>query len=71
MISDLVTEGELPEEIRKSFDAWAGCIAGALEKKEYMDTIKNTGFQDVRIVSQNTFSEKDRMFLSFFATITK
>ncbi|TET43077.1 arsenite methyltransferase [Candidatus Aerophobetes bacterium] len=59
MISDLVTEGELPEEIRKSFDAWAGCIAGALEKKEYMDTIKNAGFQEGRIVSQNTFSEKD------------
>lgn len=59
MISDLVTEGELPEEIRKSFDAWAGCIAGALEKKEYMDTIKKAGFQGVRIVSHNTFTEED------------
>lgn len=57
MISDLVTEGELPEDIRKNFEAWAGCIAGALEKKEYLDTIKRAGFRDVNIVSQNTFYE--------------
>ncbi len=57
LISDLVTEGELPEDIRKNFEAWAGCIAGALEKKEYLDTIKRAGFRDVNIVSQNTFYE--------------
>lgn len=57
LISDLVTEGELPEDIRKNFEAWAGCIAGALEKKEYLDKIKKAGFRDVKIVSQNTFYE--------------
>lgn len=34
LISDLVTEGELSPEIKRNFDAWAGCIAGALEKKK-------------------------------------
>ncbi|MFQ5710582.1 MAG: arsenite methyltransferase [Candidatus Geothermarchaeales archaeon] len=57
MISDLVTEGELPEDIKKSFEAWAGCIAGALEKREYLDTIENAGFKDVSVVSQSTFYE--------------
>ena len=57
LISDLVTEGELPEDIRKNFEAWAGCIAGALEKKEYLSTIKKAGFRDVKIISQNTFYE--------------
>ena len=56
MISDLVTEGELPEEVRKSFDAWACCIAGALEKSEYLDTIRRAGFKNVKIVSQSTFT---------------
>lgn len=56
MISDIVTEGELPEEVRKSFDAWAGCIAGALEKGEYLDTIRRSGFKDVRVVSESTYS---------------
>jgi len=56
MISDLVTEEELPEEVRKSFDAWAGCIAGALEKRQYLDTIRKAGFKDVRIVSESTYN---------------
>jgi len=59
MISDLVTEGRLPEEIRKDFAAWAGCIGGALEKNEYIETIRKAGFKKVRIVAQNTYSEVD------------
>jgi len=58
LISDLVTEGELPEDIRKSFSAWAGCIAGALEKKEYLDIIKKAGFRDISIVAEQPFNEQ-------------
>jgi ubiquinone/menaquinone biosynthesis C-methylase UbiE len=58
LISDLVTEGELPDEIKSSFDAWSGCIAGALEKNKYLDAIKKTGFQNVEIISQSSFSEE-------------
>lgn len=57
LISDLVTEGELPEEIRRSFEAWAGCIAGALERGAYLDTIREAGFQDVAIVAEHSFDE--------------
>jgi arsenite methyltransferase len=56
MISDLVTEGELPEEIRKSFNAWACCVAGALAKNQYINTIKSTGFQNVKIVSETAYT---------------
>jgi len=55
MVSDLVTEGEIPEEVRKSFDAWASCIGGALEKQQYLEGIRKAGFKDVRIVSENTY----------------
>jgi SAM-dependent methyltransferase len=57
LISDLVTEGELPEDVRRSFEAWAGCIAGALEKQEYLNTIKKAGFRDVTIVAEHPFGE--------------
>jgi len=57
-VSDLVTEGELPEEIKKNFDAWTGCIAGALKKQEYLSIIKKAGFQDVEIINQASFSEE-------------
>ncbi len=55
MISDLVTEGELPERVRRSFAAWAGCVAGALEKSSYLRTIERAGFKNVRIVSESTY----------------
>jgi SAM-dependent methyltransferase len=55
MISDLVTEGNLPDEVKKSFDAWGGCVAGALEKNDYLDKIRKTGFKNVRIVSESSY----------------
>ena len=56
MVSDLVTEGKLPEEIRKSYAAWAGCIAGALEKREYLETIKRAGFKNVKVASEKAYT---------------
>jgi ubiquinone/menaquinone biosynthesis C-methylase UbiE len=55
MVSDLVTEEELPQEVKNSFEAWAGCIAGALVKDEYLKTIKKARFEKVRIVSESTY----------------
>lgn len=52
MISDIVTNGELPQEVRKSFDAWAGCIAGALEKDVYLNLIRDVGFSEIKIVKE-------------------
>ena len=43
LVSDIVTEGEIPIEIRKNFQAWAGCIAGAMDKEDYLDTITKAG----------------------------
>lgn len=56
MISDLVTEGELSENIRRSFDAWADCLGGALEKNEYLRIIKKAGFRNVKMVSETPFT---------------
>lgn len=56
MVSDIVTHGELPEDVRKSFDAWAECIAGALEKNEYLDTIKRAGFRTIKIISEKDYT---------------
>ena len=56
MVSDIVTEGELAEQIRKSLEAWAGCIAGALEKNQYLDAIGRVGFKKVRVVSESSYS---------------
>lgn len=55
MVSDLVTEGPLPEEAKRDFELWTGCIAGALERKDYIETIKKAGFMDIKIISENTW----------------
>jgi len=55
IVSDIVSEGILPDEIKDDPDAWAGCIAGALEQKEYLGKIKKAGFKDAEIVSSRGF----------------
>jgi arsenite methyltransferase len=54
-ISDLVTEGDLPLEVKQSLGAWACCIAGALEKGRYLETIRRAGFKAVRINAESTY----------------
>jgi len=56
MVSDLVTEGELSAEVRQNFDAWACCIGGALEKQQYLESIRKAGFKDVQILSEVAYN---------------
>ena len=48
-VSDIVTDGELPEPVKKSLSAWAGCVAGAVEAKDYIDMMEAVGFTDISI----------------------
>lgn len=48
-ISDVVLKGELPENIKKASEMYAGCVAGALQKTDYMNIIHETGFINVKI----------------------
>ena len=54
-VSDIVSEGALPDEIRTDSNAWACCIGGALEQREYLEKIKGAGFEDVKVVSSREF----------------
>jgi len=58
VISDIVTDKKLPDEIRKSFSAWAECIGGALTRKEYLNAIKNAGFARIKILDEKVFLEE-------------
>lgn len=48
-ISDIVLVGELPEGLRKNAEMYAGCISGAIQKEEYLQTIKDVGFTNLEI----------------------
>ncbi|MGB7575923.1 MAG: arsenite methyltransferase [Thermodesulfobacteriota bacterium] len=55
MVSDIVLLKELPEEIRNSVAAYVGCVAGAVTKKEYLEAIQATGFEETKVMSEATF----------------
>lgn len=59
VVSDIVAEQALPDEMRNNLDAWAGCIAGALEQKEYLGKIKEAGFCDLQVISNRQFYVED------------
>jgi SAM-dependent methyltransferase len=48
-VSDIVTDGPLPDEVKKSLSAWAGCVAGAVEAKDYIGMMEAVGFTNVSV----------------------
>jgi len=56
MVSDIVVTQELPDIIKSSLAAYIGCIAGALMKEEYLQTMRDAGFHEVRVVDEQSFS---------------
>ncbi len=48
-VSDVVSQGELPADLRADMEAWVGCVAGALEENEYRRLLADAGFADVGI----------------------
>jgi ubiquinone/menaquinone biosynthesis C-methylase UbiE len=48
-ISDIVLEGELPRALKEAAEMYAGCVAGAIQKTDYLDLIENNGFTNVTI----------------------
>ncbi len=48
-VSDIVTDGPLPEAVKQSLSAWAGCVAGAVEAKDYIGMMEAVGFTDVSV----------------------
>jgi len=48
-VSDIVTDGTLPASIKQSLSAWAGCVAGAVDAKDYIGMMEAVGFTDISI----------------------
>ena len=64
-ISDVVTRGEINQEIRKSMLLWVGCVAGALDENEYRSKLRSAGFSEIAIEPTRIYRVNDaREFLS-------
>jgi arsenite methyltransferase len=63
-ISDVVTRGEIPSDIRQSILLWVGCIAGALDEQEYRAKLAAAGFERIEIEPTRIYRVEDaREFL--------
>jgi arsenite methyltransferase len=64
-ISDVVVQGKVPVEIKKSLELWVGCVAGALSDDEYAEKLTKAGFDHIQIEATRVYSIDDaRAFLS-------
>jgi arsenite methyltransferase len=48
-VSDMVALAELPAEVKRSLDQWAGCVAGTISIDEYTTALRDVGFKDVDV----------------------
>ena len=55
MVSDIVLVNELPDLIKNSVTAYIGCLSGAITRDEYIEAVKNAGFQEVSIIEETSF----------------
>jgi arsenite methyltransferase len=60
VISDLVTDAEVtPSSV--SVEKWCSCLDGALTKQHYLDSIKNAGFQNVKVLSEQLYMDGEQV----------
>jgi arsenite methyltransferase len=60
-ISDIVVQGELPESVRQSAEAYVGCVAGAMQQQEYLDVIGQAGFANVTVAKEKALHVPDEL----------
>ncbi|MDM7934873.1 MAG: arsenite methyltransferase [Methanothrix sp.] len=54
-VSDIVLRRELPDFVRRSTEAYIGCLAGAIMRDEYLRIIGEVGFQEIEVVEESSF----------------
>ncbi|MEL6844629.1 MAG: arsenite methyltransferase, partial [Bacteroidota bacterium] len=66
-ISDIVLEGELPSGLQDAAELYAGCVAGASQKADYMNIIANTAFEDVQLQKVKPIILPDELLNQFLS----
>jgi len=62
-VSDVIVRGGLPAEVKASMPLWTGCVAGALEEREFIELLGEVGFQAATIEPTRVYSRDDAVAL--------
>lgn len=66
-VSDVVLQGVLPDALVKDAEMYAGCVAGAIQKEDYLEIIKNAGFKSVTIKKEKEVIIPDDILKSYLS----
>src|SRR6266513_2904373 len=66
-ISDIVLEGELPEKWKTIAELYAGCVSGAIQKKEYLSIIQEAGFVNLSLQKEKNITIPDEILSNYLS----
>lgn len=66
-VSDIVIKGELPEQLKRSAEMYAGCVAGAIQQKDYLNIISATGFTNTEIKKTKVIELPDEILKEYLS----
>ncbi len=64
-ISDIVLEGELPDNLKSAAEMYAGCVSGAIQKSTYLELIEANGFQNIKVQKEKIIIVPDDILSNF------
>lgn len=64
-ISDIVVTGTLPEQIKSAAEMYAGCVAGAIDKEQYLGYISEAGFKNITIQKDKSIVVPDDILKNY------
>lgn len=64
-ISDIVLVGNLPSQLQNAAEMYAGCVSGAIQKENYLDLIKNNGFENIKIQKEKAITIPDDILVNY------
>ena len=64
-ISDIVLVGDLPDTLRQDAEMYAGCVAGAIQKDDYLQKIEDQGFSNITLQKEKVISLPDDILIKY------
>ena len=66
-ISDIVLQGELPQNLQQAAEMYAGCVSGAIQKDAYLGLIKDAGFESITIQKEKPIIIPDDILQNYLS----
>lgn len=66
-VSDIVLVGSLPEGLKASAEMYAGCVSGAIDMKDYLQTIEQAGFTNIEVQKEKKIVLPDAILSQYLS----